>query len=151
MEPPVGHEWPEHQLTDADTLEEANGYTRGRFPDDLEGSIRRRGLELLWRRMNSPRHEREITTKTLADVVRDLSRLELARAKPDVTPLDKAKQVNVLMLVDGLPPERRVEVLKRALDGAEDPKPIEMAIRELEAGNGVGEKLGAGGASPARA
>ena len=45
----------------------------------------------------------------------------------------RQKKINVLEMVDGLPPERRLELLRQALLDAEEPEPIRRAIAELEA------------------
>jgi hypothetical protein len=105
------------------------------FPDDLEGETLKLARELLYARLADPATVAEISTHTLAKIVIDLSKLELAKGVPP-DQLIREKQVNVLHMVSGLPPERALHVLKAALPDAEDPEPIRRAIRDLEAGNG---------------
>jgi hypothetical protein len=68
-------------------------------------------------------------------IVVDLARLELAK-REDPAQLVRARQVNVINLVSRLPASRQLEVLREALDRAEDPEPIRLAIKQLEAGHG---------------
>jgi hypothetical protein len=125
-------EWPGETVEDDESYE----LTRGRFPDDLDGQLFELAKRRLYRRLQNDKHAREVKTSTLAAMVRDLGRLQIAREKPDVDPLAQAKQINVLALVGGLPSERQLEVLRQALQGAEDPEPIREAIKQLEVGDG---------------
>jgi hypothetical protein len=106
------------------------------FPDDLEAATLKLAWEALYTRLHDPVAAEEISTHTLAKIVTDLARLELARGAPKDPEEMRKRQEDVLQMVSGLPPERRLEILKEALPSAEDPEPIRRAIAELEAGNG---------------
>jgi hypothetical protein len=104
------------------------------FPDDLEAATLRLAWEHLYERLVDPATLAEISTNTLAKIVGDLARLQLAKvaaglAEPEP---NKQRKVNVLEMVSGLPRDRALEVLREALPDASDPEPIRAAIAELE-------------------
>jgi hypothetical protein len=103
------------------------------FPDDLEAATLKLAWQELYARLHDPATVAEISTRTLAKIVTDLARLELARGAPKDPDEMRRRQEDVLQMVSGLPPERRLEILKEALPSAEDPEPIRRAIAELEA------------------
>ena len=113
------------------------------FPDDLREATLNLAWQELYARLHDPVAVAEISTHTLAKIVCDLSRLELARGVPPDEEAIRQRQVSVLQMVDRLPPQRQLEVLRMALPDAEDPEPIRRAIAELEArGDGARESAG---------
>jgi hypothetical protein len=89
--------------------------------------------ERLYERLNDPETIKEISTHTLAKMVGDLARLELARGTPAGLQGIERRQADVVAMVQGLPPKRQLEVLREALPDAADPEAIRRAIAELEA------------------
>lgn len=104
-----------------------------KVPDDLLEANLQEALTELYHRFRSTQHRNEMSTATLARIVKDLAGLKLGREKQEKPQLPREQVVNVLALVEGLgDAQRRIKVLKAALPGAEQPEAIEAAIVELE-------------------
>ena len=102
------------------------------YPENLEEAVLELALQELYARLHDPATVAEISTHTLAKIFCDLARIELAKGVSTDEAAVRRRKMDVLQMVNGLPPERQLEVLRAALPDAEAPEPIRRAIAELE-------------------
>ena len=111
---------------------------RGRLPNDLLTENLDLAQVELYHRLRNKKQLDEMSTATLARIIKDLAGLKLGRDKGEKPTAPRDQIINVLALVEGVnDPQRKIKLLKTAQVGAEHPDVIEAAIKELEeAANG---------------